>query len=443
MAEPVKVFVFNDNITISGGVQGSTTITINGPDGLLAKFKALCTAASNNNNLLKADLNNMIQELGTFKLLNENINRADSIKDGTNTNTLINLELFPDAIWSLDNLKDIIHGVKDHCINTNMIERFTFTRTNASGNDTSRNWGLDTTLFRIGYDAGLGLDTLFPSPTYDYTKILIETFGKYIDPSTGGRDAKTSFPPNPIPLILTQDLFNAFGYSGNTACNLPKATNMGSDRYDYEIKLVDMRQNITNNGKIGRVNDGNITKFFGGNAEKSKLLNNGSGNSLLKQQVIVGKGLGDKLQVIILWIRSKITKSGNTGIATCDEVVALLCIILQLPFFLTSTSRDRDNVKIDEVLFYNPGGQDEGVAKKRYDEEYRKVLKSYTDIIMLITKLKEYKIPVIASGGGTELLVIPPEFYDAMSADLSNNQLNIIPLSNEYRNLGISKDKTF
>ena len=413
------------NITIKegGGIPQKINIS-----GLQDKFQALCAAAHNNNNLLKADLNNMIQQVGTFELLNANINRADSIKDGTNTNTLINLELFPDANWSLDNLKDIIHGVKDHCININMIERITFTRTKASGgNDASGNWGLGPE-FRIGYDAGLGLDTLFPSPTYDYTKILIETFGKYIDPSTGGRDANMPFPNKGTKLVLNGGLFNAFGYSGNTACNLPKATNMGSDRYDYDIKLVIMDQSIINNGTIGRVNDANIQTYFGGNASKKVLLAQGNASTLLKKQVIVGKGLGDKLQVIILWIRSQIQmkasgRNGNTGISTCDEVVALLCIILQLPFFLTSTSRDRDNVKIDEVLFYNPGGKDAGVAKKRYAEEYRKVLKSYVEMIKLIRRLPSTAtnrgIPVIASGGGMVVLPIPNDFYLAMITDLS------------------------
>ena len=428
MAQPQPELVVDadaTNITIKegGGIPQKINIS-----GLQDKFQALCAAAHNNNNLLKADLNNMIQQVGTFELLNANINRADSIKDGTNTNTLINLELFPDANWSLDNLKDIIHGVKDHCININMIERITFTRTKASGgNDASGNWGLGPE-FRIGYDAGLGLDTLFPSPTYDYTKILIETFGKYIDPSTGGRDANMPFPNKGTKLVLNGGLFNAFGYSGNTACNLPKATNMGSDRYDYDIKLVIMDQSIINNGTIGRVNDANIQTYFGGNASKKVLLAQGNASTLLKKQVIVGKGLGDKLQVIILWIRSQIQmkasgRNGNTGISTCDEVVALLCIILQLPFFLTSTSRDRDNVKIDEVLFYNPGGKDAGVAKKRYAEEYRKVLKSYVEMIKLIRRLPSTAtnrgIPVIASGGGMVVLPIPNDFYLAMITDLS------------------------
>jgi hypothetical protein len=430
MAQPQSVLSVDadDNglITIKEGGGIAQKINIS---SLQDKFKALC-AAAHNNNLLSTQLNALIQEeLETFELLNENINRADSIKDGTNINTLTNLGLFPEAGWSLSDLKDIIHGIKDHCIGTNIIERITFTRTKASGgNDASGNWGLDTKLFRIGYDAGLGLDTLFPSPMYDYTKILIETFGKYIDPSTGGRDAPISFPNKGTQLVLNERLFAKFGYLGNAACYLPKATNMGSDRYDYEIKLVNMDQSIINNGTIDRLNDGNITKFFGGNASKKVLLAQGNATTLIKKQVIVGKGLGDKLQVIILWIRSQIQMkasglNGNTGIATCDEVVALLCIILQLPFFLTSTSRDRDNVKIDEVLFYNPGGRDAGVAKKRYAEEYRKVLKSYVEMIKLIRELPSTAtnrgIPVIASGGGMVVLPIPLDFCLAMITDLS------------------------
>ena len=414
--QSVEVGVNDDgNITIKEGVRAPTTININGPDGLLTSFKMLCDAARNNNNLLAQNLYDLIKDL-TFEQLNTSINKADSIKDGTPAGNGLLYELFPDANWSLADLKNIIGGVKDHCIANNMIQRFTFTRTKADGSDNSRNWGLDTSTFRIGYDAGLGLDTLFPSPTYDYTIILIETFGKYIDPSTGGRDARDSFPTRGITLDLSANLFAKFGYLGAAMCRL-RATNTRQDQYNYEMILAGGPK-ISNSGK-DRANDRNITTYFGGNAEKSKLLKE-SPSADLKKQVIVGKGLGDKLQVIILWIRSRL--QGNTGIATCDEVVALLCIILQLPFFLTSTSRDRDNVKIDEVLYYNPGGQNVGVALERYNQEYAIVLDSYIDMIGLIGLLLSTNpkgaIPVIASGGGMDVLQIPDRFYNAIISDL-------------------------
>ena len=419
MAQQQLVLVVNadaTNITITERLRATTTININGPDGLLTSFKMLCDAARNNNNLLAQNLYDLIKDL-TFEQLNASINKADSIKDGTPAGNGLLSELFPDANWSLADLKNIIGGVKDHCIANNMIQRFTFTRTKANGSDNSRNWGLDTSKFRIGYDAGLGLDTLFPSPTYDYTKILIETFGKYIDPSTGGRDANMPFPNKGTKLVLNGGLFNAFGYLGAAMCRL-QATNTGQDQYKYQMFLANKQ--IPENTGINRAGDANIRNFFGGNAEKSRLLNN-SPSADLKKQVIVGKGLGDKLQVIILWIRSQLLE-GNTGIATCDEVVALLCIILQLPFFLTSTSRDRDNVKIDEVLFYNPGGQNVGVALERYNQEYAIVLDSYRDMIGLIGLLLSTNpkgaIPVIASGGGMDVLQIPDRFYNAIISDL-------------------------
>ena len=397
----VRVDVAGDNITINNI---STPINI---DVLLAQFRALCAAAGA-----------PIQDDISFELLNQNINRADSIKDGTNIATLDGLKLFTDATWTLQDLKGVIGGVKSHCIDNNLIQRFTFTRTKASGNDESRNWGLDTDNFRIGYDAGLGLDTLFPG--VDYRSILIETFGKYIDPSTGGRDARETFPTRGTTLALTANLFAKFGYSGAAACRL-QATNTGPDKYNYQMLLVSL-PNISNIDKP-RVDDANIPTFFSGNAGKSKLLKE-SGQADKKKQVIVGKGLGDKLQVIILWIRSRM--QGNTGIATCDEVVALLCIILQLTFFLTSTSRDDKNVKIDEVLFYNPGGQNPIAARERYNKEYEIVLKSYDDMVALITLLRDNKsISVIASGGGTEVLNIPDVFYNAMIEDLKTIRVSI------------------
>ncbi len=393
----VRVDVAGDNITINDRDVNPNIAT------LFDTFKRLCDTA-------KVPIDGM----GSFDQLNQNINRADSIKDGTSSGNDLLYELFPqESNWSLADLKNIIGGVKTYCIENNLIQRFTFTRTKADGSDNSRNWGLDTRKFRIGYDAGLGLDTLFPN---DYTKILIETFGKYIDPSTGGRDAKDSFPTRGITLDLTANLFAKFGYLGAAMCRL-QATNAGQDQYDYEMLLANKQ--ISANTGTDRAKDRNITTYFGGNAEKSKLLKQSSTDAVLKKQVIVGKGLGDKLQVIILWIRSKITEGGNTGIATCDEVVALLCLILQLTFFLTSTSRDGDNVKIDEVLFYNPGGQNVDVALERYNQEYAIVLDSYRDNTSLIERLRTNPIPVIASGGGVDVLQIPDYFYNAMIEDLA------------------------
>ena len=174
MAQQQSVLVVNadaTNITITERLRATTTINI---DTLLTPFKMLCGDA-HNNNLLAQNLYDLIKDL-TFEQLNASINKADSIKDGTPAGNGLLSELFPGANWSLADLKNIIGGVKDHCIANNMIQRFTFTRTKADGSDNSRHWGLDTSTFRIGYDAGLGLDTLFPSPTYDYTIILIETF---------------------------------------------------------------------------------------------------------------------------------------------------------------------------------------------------------------------------------------------------------------------------
>ena len=396
----IRVDVAGDNITITEtGRAVIPTIDIN---RLLTQFKTLCGAA-------KVSIDGM----GSFEELNQNINRADSIKDGTSSDNDLLGELFPQQPnWSLADLKNIIGGLKTYCIENNLIQRFTFTRTKARDNDTTRNWGLGPE-FHIGYDAGLGLDTLFPG--IDYRTILIETFGKYIDPSTGGRDAGGVFPPNRTELLLTEALFAKFGYLGNAACSL-SATNIRRDQYDYEMFLAN--KPIPKNTETNRADDRNIKPYFGGNAEKSVVLQK-SGQEDLKKQVIVGKGLGDKLQVIILWIRSRL--QGNTGIATCDEVVALLCIILQLTFFLTSTSRDQDNVKIDEVLFYNPGGQNVDVALERYGQEYFIVLKSYDDMIKLIRLLLNDKsIPVIASGGGIEELKIEDDFYVKMLADLDD-----------------------
>lgn len=192
-----------------------------------------------------------------FQKLNQMLNRADCIKDGTNGVTITQLGLFgaDKNSFSKDNLKTLAHDVINYFEDKEIILRNTFTR-NKKGDDTVKDKykGLS---FDIGFDSGLGLDNFLIDTNYK----VIDTFGKYIDPSTT-RHSNEKYPQNT--LIITENIFNVFGYDN---CRINEATYMSKDKYNYNIQISGM--NMTNIN-TPRNYDQNINTYFVGNKEKNK-----------------------------------------------------------------------------------------------------------------------------------------------------------------------------
>jgi len=308
-----------------------------------------------------------VGSINSFNNLNRSINRGDCIKDKTPSAVLDNFNLFFDVNnFGLNDLKTLVHKVIEKCKEDKIIEPQVFTR-DKKGDDSvkARYAGLS---FNVGFDSGLGLDNYLN----DKSSKIVDTFGKYIDPSTA-RDASIEFPTKTKTLTIDESMFNLLGYDN---CSINNATNYGRDKYDYSITLSNI--NITNEGKP-RKQDENIKIYFPGNKEKAKI-----NDPKEKKAAIIGKSLGDKMQVFIMFIKhilnniSKDVSQKNTihCISTCDEIVMLFCILLELPCFYTSTDVEK-KVKVNEVLYYNIDNINPTKARIRFEEEKKIVINGY------------------------------------------------------------------
>ena len=352
-----------------------------------------------------------------FQKLNQMLNRADCIKDGTNGVTITQLGLFgaDENSFSKDNLKTLAHDVINYFEDKEIILRNTFTR-NKKGDNTVKDKykGLS---FDIGFDSGLGLDNFLIDTNYK----VIDTFGKYIDPSTT-RHSDEKYPQNT--LIITENIFNVFGYDN---CHINEAIYMSKDKYNYNIKISGTEMT---NFNTPRNNDQNINTYFVGNKEKNKEKN----LTDKKRAMVVGKSLGDKLQVLIMFIKKIQEKESRIiALSTCDEIVTLFCILLNVPCFYTSKEKEKENrVKINKVLYYNMDNTNPQKAATRFENEKKIVVDGYNNMILLINEIRETKSPLKITVDNREYKV-SPVFLNGMIMDLSAIKLDIekISISNE------------
>jgi hypothetical protein len=163
--------------------------------------------------------------------------------------------------------------------------------------------------FNVGFDSGLGLSNYLD----DSSTKVVDTFGKYIDPSSS-RDSSLSFPNKMDSLQIDETMFDLLGYAN---CSIDSAINIGHDKYNYDIVLSGFQ--MVNKDK-SRKDDVNINAIFVGNKAKSKIT-----STNMKKAAIVGKSLGDKLQVFIMFIKQITDKDSRAihCISTCDEIVLL------------------------------------------------------------------------------------------------------------------------
>jgi len=349
-----------------------------------------------------------------FRQLNQMINRADCIKDGTNGFTIQQLDLFGanENSFSLDNLKTLAHDVINYFEENHIILPQNFTR-DKKGDDTIKE-KYNGLKFDIGFDSGLGVNNFLHKQNYN----VICTFGKYIDPSST-RKSNQGYPSKNISLVITERIFDIFGYDN---CVINDATYISSDKYDYNIKISGIE--MTNNN-TSRNNDQNIKTYFVGNKEKNK-----SNTSVEKKRaMIVGKSLGDKLQVLIMFIKKIQNKMENqiVALSTCDEIVMLFCILLNVPCFYTSIDTEK-KIKINKVLYYNLDNTNPQKAAVRFENEKKIVVDGYKNMISLINEIRENNSPLKITGDN-RYYTVSSEFLQGMINDLREIQLEIMNIS--------------
>jgi len=338
-----------------------------------------------------------------FEQLNSSINMGDCNKDGTPASNLLNFQQgngttgsqFRCVTFMKHQLKRLTHAIKRHMLSSGEIKRVLVARSDKGNESTYKHF--DGAFYRVAYDCGyLGF-------LREKNRMIIQSFGKYIDPSSS-RSSGASFPEKTHAITIDKETFKLMGYD---RCSIIKAVCRGQDKYDYEFIIDGI--NHKNTG-ADRTNDINIKNVFVGNAKKNV-------NDIVS---VLGKNMGDKLQVFIQFINYKINKGlAQFCVATCDEVVLSFCIMLNLPCFYTSIDEETVNgvkkVKVNEILHYDPDGANLGNALKRFIEEYRVVISAYDELIGL---LKESKGNLVYMKGHELVVPMDDVLADIMIDDI-------------------------
>lgn len=352
------------------------------------------------------DSKDILLDISNFQLLNKSINRGDSIKDKTPDAELTQLGLFENSTFSKEDLKTLAHNVIEKCKEEQTIDPQTFSR-DKKGDDSvkARYAGMN---FNVGFDSGLGLSNYLD----ERFTMVVDTFGKYIDPSSS-RDSSRSFPNKMDSLQIDETMFNLLGYAN---CSIDSAINIGHDKYKYDIVLSGHQMK---NKDKSRKEDVNINNIFVGNKAKSKITVTNE-----KRAAIIGKSLGDKLQVFIMFIKQIYDKDNRAihCISTCDEIVLLFCILLELPCFYTDNGDDKkrkggDYKKVNQILYFNKDHINHTKAIERFQKEKKIVIYGYNSFIKLIREMNE-DTPVIM-GGDYKYYTYSKLFYDGVIEDLN------------------------
>ena len=342
----------------------------------------------------------------TFAQANAMINRGDSIKDKTPDIVLTQLEVFSDGIiggkmFNGNDVKAISKLIADDYEKKGIIIKQLFSRQEKGDKTTKDKWG--GLQFRCTFDSGLGLQNFLPD---GFKKV--ESFGKYIDPSSS-RDSDSFFPDKGILLTISQSAFQELGYAN---CSLTNAKAIDKDTYTYSMILGGLQLNTTT------ADDQYKETIFVGNAKKK-----GIADTLQKRAAVLGKSLGDKLMTFLTYVEYMLNKElGGTDvicISTCDEIVLLFCMILGLPCLFSNIDTGT-KLRLNKVLYYNPDNVSVDKAATRFAKEKAIVLKGYADLIAIVIDIRDREKRVISMTGDNKKFKISREFYDRMIIDLNN-----------------------
>lgn len=345
--------------------------------------------------------------LSELRVYETSFARADANKDGTPEKVLDEFarqkQQFSDGIkLNNDQLKTITHAVKDYLTVTQEITRVVFARTDKDNPDVLAQF--KNIPFDIEFDCGSfsHIDML--------TCIFTGNWGKYIDPSKC-RIATECFPPKGIKLSISKEVFELYGFK---ECYITHATNIGHDKYAYDVVISGNRLN--NNSRSERKYDENIKKIFVGNSKKD----------VSDHVCVVAKALGDKLQGEIHKIKSVMQQ--NSGrvfcMITCDMNVFTNCVKNQLPCFYTGIDvvelDGAKNVKVNEVYFYNKGGATLENVLVRFTQEFKSVYSQYENIKTLLTRSVTEGLRITGIDGKT--FTMDPNLSSLMINDLTDIQ---------------------
>ena len=378
-------------------------------------------------------------------------NYLDALKDGTNKYQLDDLEIYKginlpfSEIYRHEN--NLLTRNKGNILRTTWLKTKKNSKMNLVDADD------------VFWEAGLGYEPFIQLVHGGQQIKEIVTFGSYIDPLTKPGEI---WPPPEHKIYITPRFMEAFGFGPSSLWAITKTptlvTKTSGASFEYEIKINCGKGCADNIDKcklnhipknIRSIDDNNF--YFKGNAAKNDLVNRKKGPSITsadKTKLIVAKGWGDKVQVMLYYMYYYI-KNKYTIMITCDLVVFCFCITLNIPCVYTGVyDRDIDiphNAKnvispdnsFFSILHFKPGSPHSN-ALTNYDNTITKIKSENEDFITNISNLMT-NFNTGIEVGDTNPITFQQIFYQKLYKDmlLINQELE----SNRNRMNGVNDNE--
>ena len=203
----------------------------------------------------------------------------------------------------------------------------------------------------VFWESGLGYES-FVELLQNAKQPEIVTFGSYIDPLSKPGNI---WPSKGSSIDITSAFMKQFGFGlssikAKTILDTIKSSGIEKGKsFDYNMKIA---CGFGCDAKACELkHDGSDTDphedYFGGNEKKNILVSKQSGNSSEKTKLIVAKGWGDKVQVMLYYMYYHLHK--DAIMITCDFVVFCFCITLNIPCVYSGIYSRDINIQHREV----------------------------------------------------------------------------------------------
>jgi len=362
------------------------------------------------------------------------VNYMDAIKDGTEVNQLKGLKIYdtgpvypkyPDDLHAYEN--GLLEEKKGNLSRTSWLKTKITSKLNLIQS------------YYVFWESGLGYES-FVELLQHHTSPERVTFGSYIDPLSKPGDI---WPPKGESFKITDAFMKQFGFESSsiTAKTIRDTIETSGDNkgksFNYNMKIacglecIKKTCTLIHNGSGKDPNE----DYFGGNEKKNKLISGKSGISDEKIKLIVAKGWGDKVQVMLYYMYYCINK--DAIMITCDIVVFCFCVTLNIPCVYTGIySRDvkiqhqevaipaaaqKEKKSYYSILQFIPGTALD-TAKQNYKNTIIRIANENQEFIDNVSELSLNPNTPINVQGTFE--TFDKKFYDTLVTDMKEiNQL--------------------
>jgi hypothetical protein len=258
-------------------------------------------------------------------------------------------------------------------------------------------------------ESGLGPDYFIDDPQY-----CGNIANEVIDPLERSGGNPYYFPENGQELVLTERFMTFFGFNG---CEL-RAKRLPSGVYAYTINIPGLSPINAPSTKVGNF----TVQWFQGNAEKNNFIKNGKNgqnpSTAIKRGLLFTKEMGDVLQVLIMFLWTKLNPGRPYTMVTCDKVVLLQCMTLYENCILTEAEGGQ-GVKLRNIYEYVGVNDPMQRAIDMFENEKRKIFEANNLFIQLFGLLRKNPQSLIYMAG-SEASAFPSGFYDTILKDLTS-----------------------